>query len=44
MALQELTPLLEIPNGPTQGMLRVEPEWDSLRDDARFQKLVGADN
>ena len=38
LALDQLTPLLEIPNGPTRGMLRVEPEWDPLRGDARFEK------
>ncbi len=26
--------------GPTPGMLRVEPEWDSLREEPRFQKLL----
>jgi tetratricopeptide (TPR) repeat protein len=41
LALQELTPLLDIPNGPTRGMLRVEPEWDPLRNNPRFQKLAG---
>jgi TolB-like protein/Tfp pilus assembly protein PilF len=41
LALQEITPLLEIPNGPTRGMLRVETEWDALRSDPRFQKLAG---
>ena len=41
LALQELTPLLDIPNGPTRGMLRVEPEWDPLRNDPRFKKLAG---
>jgi TolB-like protein/Flp pilus assembly protein TadD len=28
--------------GPTPGTLRIEPQWDSLRDDARFQKLLDA--
>ena len=27
-------------NSPTPGMLRVEPQWDSLRDDPRFQRLL----
>jgi tetratricopeptide (TPR) repeat protein len=26
--------------GPTPGMLRVEPEWDPLREEPRFQKLL----
>src|SRR5206468_10989852 len=41
-AIQQLESLVGIPNGPTPGTLRVEPEWDSLRDDARFKKLVEA--
>ena len=41
LALKELAPLLELPNGPTRGMLRAEPEWDSLRANPRFQELVG---
>jgi TolB-like protein/Flp pilus assembly protein TadD len=38
-AIELLTRLIAIPNGPTPGMLRVEPEWDSLRGDPRFEKL-----
>lgn len=40
-AIQQLQSLIGVPNGPTPGTLRAEPEWDSLRDDPRFQKLVG---
>jgi TolB-like protein/Flp pilus assembly protein TadD len=40
LALKELVPLLELPNGPTRGMLRAEPEWDSLRSNPRFQELM----
>jgi len=41
-AIQQLESLVGIPNGPTPGTLRVEPEWDSLRDDSRFKKLAEA--
>ena len=40
LALQQLTSLVEVPNGPTPGTLRVEPEWDPLRGDPRFEKLA----
>jgi Flp pilus assembly protein TadD len=40
LALEQLASLVEVPNGPTPGTLRVEPEWDSLRGDARFEKMV----
>lgn len=39
-AIEQLSPLLKLPNGPTPALLRVEPEWDSLRGDARFEKLA----
>jgi hypothetical protein len=32
-AIRQLESLVGVPNGPTPGTLRVEPEWDSLRDD-----------
>jgi TolB-like protein len=39
-AITQLESLVGVPNGPTPGTLRVEPEWDSLRDDPRFKKLA----
>jgi len=40
MAIEQLAPLMEAPNGPTRALLRIEPEWDALRNNARFNKLV----
>ena len=40
LAIAELETLIGLPNGPTPGTLRVEPEWDSLRGHPRFQKLL----
>jgi TolB-like protein len=42
LAIRRLESLVGVPNGPTPGTLRVEPEWDSLRDDPRFKKLAEA--
>jgi hypothetical protein len=39
-AIELLTRLVALPKGPTPGALKVEPEWDSLRHDPRFQKLA----
>ena len=40
LALEQLASLVEIPNGPTPALLRVEPEWTPLRGDPRFEKLA----
>jgi TolB-like protein/class 3 adenylate cyclase/Tfp pilus assembly protein PilF len=40
-AIAALPRLLEMPNGETVGDLRINPVWDPLRNDPRFQKLVG---
>jgi TolB-like protein/Flp pilus assembly protein TadD len=42
LALEQLATLVEVPNAPTLGTLRAEPEWDSLRGDARFEKMVAS--
>jgi TolB-like protein/Flp pilus assembly protein TadD len=39
-ALAALETLVRQIGGPTPGMLRVEPQWDPLRDDPRFQRLL----
>jgi TolB-like protein/Tfp pilus assembly protein PilF/class 3 adenylate cyclase len=40
-AIAALPHLLEVPNGVTVGNLQVDPLWDPLRKDPRFEKLVG---
>jgi len=42
LALKELDTVSKLPNGPSYGALRLDPEWDSLRGDPRFQKIVAS--
>ncbi|MGA7273499.1 MAG: tetratricopeptide repeat protein [Candidatus Udaeobacter sp.] len=39
LAIAALPHLLEVPNGETRGDLRINPLWDPLRKDPRFQQL-----
>ena len=41
-AIAALPHLLEVPNGLTPGILRIDPYWDPLRKDPRFEKLVAS--
>ena len=43
-AIAALPHLLEVPNGVTPGLLRLDPYWDPLRKDPRFQKLCQEPN
>jgi len=42
LALQQLEIVAKLPAGPNYGELRLGPEWDSLRGDPRFEKIVAS--
>jgi serine/threonine protein kinase/tetratricopeptide (TPR) repeat protein len=42
LALEELEAVTKIPGGPSYGGLRLNPMWDPLRGDPRFEKIVAS--
>jgi TolB-like protein/Flp pilus assembly protein TadD len=42
LALEQLEIVSKRPCGPTYGELRLDPYWDSLRGDPRFEKIVAS--
>ena len=42
LALKQLEIVSKLPNGPSYGALRLDPEWDPLRGDLRFEKIVAS--
>jgi TolB-like protein/Flp pilus assembly protein TadD len=42
LALKQLDIVSKLPNGPSYGQLRLDAEWDSLRGDPRFEKIVAS--
>jgi TolB-like protein/Tfp pilus assembly protein PilF/tRNA A-37 threonylcarbamoyl transferase component Bud32 len=42
LALEQLEAVTKIPGGPSYGGLRLDPMWDPLRGDPRFEKIVGS--
>jgi tetratricopeptide (TPR) repeat protein len=41
-AIAQLEALAKIPGGPSYGQLRLDPAWDPLRSDPRFEKIVAS--
>jgi hypothetical protein len=42
LAIKQLEIVSKIPFGPSYGELRLDPEWDQLRGDPRFEKIVAS--
>ena len=42
LALEQLAIAAQIPAGVTYGELKLYPQWDSLRGDPRFEKIVAS--
>jgi TolB-like protein/Tfp pilus assembly protein PilF len=42
LALEQLNAVAKIPGGPSYGVLRLNPMWDLLRGDPRFEKIVAS--
>lgn len=42
LALTQLEKLVKIPAGPAYGQLRLDPAWDALRGDPRFEEIVAS--
>jgi len=42
LALKQLEVASKLPGGPTYGDLQLAPEWDPLRGDPRFEKIVAS--
>jgi tetratricopeptide (TPR) repeat protein len=42
LAIEQLETLVKIPAGPSYGDIRLNPDWDLLRSDPRFEKIVAS--
>jgi hypothetical protein len=42
LALEQLEIVSKLPFGPSYGELRLDPDWDPLRGDPRFEKIVAS--
>jgi hypothetical protein len=40
LVIKQLETVAKMPGGPSYGDLRLSPNWDSLRGDPRFEKIV----
>jgi TolB-like protein/class 3 adenylate cyclase/Tfp pilus assembly protein PilF len=41
-AIEQLSSVASLPNGPSYGELKFDPQWDELRGDPRFEKIVAS--
>jgi predicted Zn-dependent protease len=42
LAIEQLQTVSKLPGGPTYGKLRLDPVWDPLRGDPRFEKILAS--
>ena len=42
LALKQLEEVTKVPGGPSYGELRLDPMWDPLRGDPRFEKIIAS--
>ena len=42
LAIEQLSALAKIPGGPSYGDLKLNPKWDDLRGDPRFEQMVAS--
>ncbi len=42
LAIEQLQTLAKIPNGANYGDVRLDPSWDPLRGDSRFEKIIAS--
>ncbi len=42
LAIEQLETLAKIPAGTNYGDLRLDPDWDPLRGDSRFEQIVAS--
>jgi hypothetical protein len=42
LAIDQLTHAVQLPGRLSYGQLRLSPNWDSLRGDPRFEKIVAS--
>ena len=42
LAIEQIEMVQRVPNPLSYGLLKLHPHWDSLRGDARFEKIVAS--
>ena len=42
LAIKQIEAVERVPNNLSYGLLKLHPQWDSLRGDPRFEKIVAS--